>query len=104
MYAIIKTGGKQHRVSPGDVLSIEKVEGDVGGTIELGSVLFISDDGNVSIGNPTVAGAAVTAEVLKQDRLKKILVFKKKRRKTYERTKGHRQAVTQIKITAISAG
>ena len=104
MYAIIETGGKQYRVSPGDILSIEKVDGEVGGTVEIGSVLLVQDDGKISIGNPTVANAKVTAEVIGQGRLRKIRVFKKKRRKTYQRTKGHRQCFTKVKIKAIAAG
>jgi large subunit ribosomal protein L21 len=104
MYAIIKAGGKQYRVSPGDIIDVERVDAEVGGSIDLGSVLCISDENNTSIGTPTVPNAKVTAEVVGQGRFKKIRVFKKKRRKTYQRSKGHRQSFTKVKITEITAG
>lgn len=102
-YAIIRTGGKQFRVSPGDVVRIptlaNKNEGD---KIEFDEVLVSGDSSGVHIGSPTLAGARVTATVLKNDRGPKIIVFKFKRRKQFKRTKGHRQGFTAIKIDSIA--
>ena len=103
-YAVIKTGGKQYRVSPGDVLQIEKLDGEPGAELQFTEVLMTAHDGAVQVGTPTVAGARVVAEVLKQGRAKKILVFKKKRRKGYRRRQGHRQYLTTVKVTAIESG
>jgi large subunit ribosomal protein L21 len=102
-YAVIRTGGKQYRVSEGDVVKIEKLVGDVGEKVTLGDVLFVGNDGEVKIGAPLVANAKVTGEIVGQDRAKKIIVFKKKRRKSYSRQRGHRQYQTALKITAIEA-
>ena len=101
MYAIIASGGKQYRVEPGHVLQIEKLPGEVGATVELNDVRLIQGEKGVVIGQPTVASARVTAEILRQGRTRSIMVFKKKRRKNYRRTRGHRQAFTQIRITGI---
>ncbi len=102
-YAIIRTGGKQFRVSPGDVVRVptlaDKNEGD---KVEFDEVLVSGDDGGVRIGAPTIAGARVTAIVVKNGRGPKIIVFKFKRRKHYKRTKGHRQGFTAIKIESIA--
>ena len=103
-YAVIRSGGKQYRVSPGDVLQLEKLEGEPGTELEFKDVLMTSSDGNLQIGNPTVAGARVVAEVVKQGRGKKILVFKKKRRKNYRRRQGHRQYETTVRVAAIETG
>ena len=100
MFAVIKTGGKQYRVASGDVIKVEKLEGEAGATIALDQVLMVGD----TIGTPLVAGAAVSAEVIAQDRGPKIIVFKKKRRHNYRRKNGHRQAHTVLRITGISAG
>lgn len=102
-YAVIRTGGKQYRVSEGDVVKIEKLAGDVGEKVTLADVLFVGNDGEVKIGAPLVANAKVTGEIVGQDRAKKIIVFKKKRRKSYSRQRGHRQYQTALKITAIEA-
>ena len=102
MYAVIKTGGKQYRVSEGDNLRVEKLLGEVGSKIVLGEVLMIGGE-KVAIGAPLVAGAKVTAEIIAQDRAKKIIVFKFRRRKNYRRKNGHRQPFTELKITGISA-
>ena len=102
MYAVIKTGGKQYRVSEGDVLRVEKLPGDVGSSIELDEVLMVGGD-NAKVGTPTVSGAKVQAEILAQDRSKKIIVFKKKKRKNYRRKNGHRQPFTELRITGVSA-
>ena len=102
MYAVIKTGGKQYRVSEGDTLRVEKLDGEVGSKLELDEVLMVGGD-KVAVGSPTVKGAKVTAEITAQDRAKKIVVFKMKRRKNYRRKQGHRQPFTEIRITGISA-
>lgn len=102
MYAVIKTGGKQYRVSTGDKLRVEKIPGAVGEKVELSEVLFLGGD-KVVVGKPTVSGAKVTAEIVAQDRAKKIIVFKMRRRKNYRRKRGHRQHFTELKITGVSA-
>ena len=101
MYAIVATGGKQYRMAPGDVIQIEKLPGDVGTTVEFSHVHFIHGDTGIVMGQPLVAGARVTAQVLRQDRMRSITIFKKKRRKNYRRTNGHRQPFTQVKVTEI---
>lgn len=101
MYAVIKTGGKQHRVSPGDRLKVEKLDDTVGSQIELGEVLLVEKDGKLTLGNPVISKAKVKATVLGQDRGKKITVFKKKRKKQYRRTRGHRQHFTELLVEDI---
>ena len=101
MYAIIETGGKQYRVEPGKVVQLEKLPGEVGQTVELDQVRFVHSDGAVLVGQPLVEGARVTAEVVRHGRTRSVTVFKKKRRKNYRRTRGHRQSFTQVKITGI---
>ncbi len=101
MYAIIETGGKQQKVTPGEQLRIEKLEAEVGDTVRFDKVMLVNRDGEVALGKPYVDGASVTAEVAEQGRAKKILVFKKKRRKQYRRTRGHRQSFTAVKVEAI---
>ncbi|HYD32786.1 MAG TPA: 50S ribosomal protein L21 [Azospirillaceae bacterium] len=103
MFAVIRTGGKQYKVANGDVIRVEKLEVEPGATIQLDDVLMVSDGGDARIGTPVVAGASVTAEVVKQDRGPKIIVFKKKRRQNYRRKNGHRQDLTVLKITGINA-
>jgi len=100
-YAVIRTGGKQYRVAPGDTLRIEKIDGEPGTQVEFTEVLLTGTDGNVNVGRPQVAGAKVTARIVEQDRAKKILIFKKKRRKNYRRRQGHRQYLTTVQVTAI---
>ena len=102
MYAVIRTGGKQYRVSEGETLRVEKLPGDVGASITFGEVLLIGGD-SVNVGKPLVSGASVTAQIVAQDRAKKIIVFKMRRRKNYRRKNGHRQWYTELKITGISA-
>lgn len=102
MYAVIKTGGKQYRVSEGDRLRVEKLPGVVGDKLEFGDVLMVGGD-KVSVGAPFVAGAKVNAEIVAQGRSKKIIVFKIKRRKGYRRKAGHRQAYTELKVTGVNA-
>lgn len=102
MYAVIKTGGKQYRVAQGDRLRVEKLPGDVGASVTFDEVLMLGGE-KVSVGTPLVKGAKVTAEIVAQDRAKKIIVFKFRRRKNYRRKRGHRQPFTEIKITGVSA-
>ncbi len=102
MYAIIETGGKQYRVAPGEVVQLEKLAGEVGQKVELDKVRFVNADGQIHVGQPLVEGARVAGEVVKQSRTRSITVFKKKRRKNYRRTKGHRQSFTQVRITSIN--
>jgi large subunit ribosomal protein L21 len=102
-YAVIRTGGKQYRVSEGDVVKVEKLTGEVGEKITLADILFVGGDGDAKIGAPLVANATVSGEIVGQIRAKKIRVFKKKRRKGYSRQQGHRQYQTALKITAIEA-
>ena len=103
MYAIIKTGGKQYRVSEGQTLRVEKLDGEQGDSVRLDTVLLVGGEGETRIGKPTLEGAAVDAQIVRQGRAKKIIVFKKKRRKGYHKKQGHRQAFTELKITGISA-
>jgi large subunit ribosomal protein L21 len=102
MFAVIRTGGKQYRVVADDVLTIEKLEGDVGSTLTLSDVLMIGGD-NPQTGAPLVKGASVVAEILEQGKGEKVIAFKKKRRKNTHRKRGHRQPFTKVKITAIQA-
>ena len=104
MYAVIRTGGKQYRVSKDDVIAIEKLDGKAGDKVKFDDILMLGEAGKEpKIGEPTVKGASVTAEVLDQARADKITVIKFRRRKNYHRTKGHRQHETVLKITDISA-
>ena len=103
MFAVIKTGGKQYRVAADDKLKIEKIAGEPGDIIELGEVLVVGGD-DVTLGNPTVAGATVAAEVVAQGRHDKVIAFKKRRRKNSRRKRGHRQEFTLIRITEILTG
>ncbi len=102
MYAVIRTGGKQYRVSEGERLRVEKIDGAVGDSLSFDQVLMLGGE-KVQIGKPLVAGAKVTAEIIAQDRAKKIIVYKSRRRKNYRRKAGHRQPFTELKVTAIKA-
>lgn len=102
MYAIIRTGGKQYQVSAGERLRVEKLAGSVGDTVELDDVLLVAADGDVKVGRPQVDGAKVTAQIIEQGRSKKVVVFKKKRRKGYRLKQGHRQPYTALEIKEIS--
>jgi large subunit ribosomal protein L21 len=102
MYAVIKTGGKQYRVQPEELLHVEKLDAEVGKTVEFTEVLMIADGENVRLGRPHLAGAKVTAQVLATGRDKKILIYKYRRRKAYHRKTGHRQPFTALKVTGIS--
>jgi large subunit ribosomal protein L21 len=105
MYAVIQTGGKQYRVEPGKTVVVEKLDGDKGTQVVFDQVLLVSsgDGGSVSIGQPVVAGAKVTGEIVEQGRGEKLVVFKFRRRKNYVRKNGHRQDYTAVKIAAINA-
>jgi large subunit ribosomal protein L21 len=103
MYAVIKSGGKQYRVSEGDVLRVEKLDADEGAAFDFREVLFVGDGDNVKVGTPVLDGGKVTAEVVRHGRSRKIDVIKFKRRKDYQRKHGHRQHFTEVKITGISA-
>lgn len=103
MYAIIRTGGKQYQVAQGDQLRVEKLTGSVGDTVELDDVLLVGEGEQVKVGQPVIEGAKVTATILAQGKAKKVLVFKKKRRKGYQVKNGHRQHYTALRIDGISA-
>jgi large subunit ribosomal protein L21 len=100
MFAVIRTGGKQYRVAPNDVIEIERIAGEPGDIVELGEVLLLGGD-SPKTGSPLIAGALVAAELVEHKRGDKIIVFKKKRRKNYRRKNGHRQALTMLRITEI---
>ena len=102
MYAIIATGGKQYTVSEGDVIKVEKLGLNAGDTVTFDQVLFVND-GEAKVGDPTVAGASVTASVVKEARDKKVIVYKYKRKTGYHKKNGHRQSFTQVKIEKINA-
>jgi large subunit ribosomal protein L21 len=108
MYAVIQTGGKQYKVQPGDVIQVEKLEGEVGTSLKFDQVLLYGKPGTDStqiwLGKPTLAGASAETEVVGQGRGDKILIIKMKRRKQYRRTQGHRQNYTQLLVTAIDNG
>ena len=101
-YAIIRTGGKQYQVSAGTLVRVEKIAGNIGDTVELKDVLVVIQGDSTMIGQPTVEGAVVTARIVEQDKAKKVLVFKKKRRKGYRVKRGHRQMFTALEISGIS--
>jgi len=102
MYAIVKTGGKQYKVSPGDIIKIEKLEGNAGSDVVFTDVLMISDENNkLEIGKPILTNAKVSGEITKQTKGKKVIIFKSKRRKGYRKKTGHRQNLTEVKINEI---
>jgi len=103
MFAVIKTGGKQYKVAENDVITVERLEGEAGDTVTLGDVLMVGEGADVTVGAPLVDGAKVTAEIVEQGRGPKIVIFKKRRRQNYRRTKGHRQLLTTLKVTGVSA-
>ena len=103
MYAVVETGAKQYKVTPGDTLQVERLQADQGNTVTLDKVLLVNKEGKVTVGTPTVSNASVVADVVKHIRGEKITVFKMKRRKGYHKTQGHRQELTVIKIKEIKA-
>ena len=102
MYAIVETGGKQYRVTAGEKLKIEQIPADVGSQITLDQVLMVGEGESVKVGNPLVAGATVTATVVSHGRGVKVKIFKLRRRKHYQRTQGHRQNYTEIRVDVIA--
>lgn len=103
MYAVVATGGKQYKVQEGEILRVEKLEGEVGSTVTFDKVLMTSDGTVVALGTPLLDGVEVIGQIVEQDKAKKILVFKYKRRKRYRRMQGHRQPYTAVKINTINA-
>ena len=104
MYAVIQTGGKQYRVNQGDIIKVEKLTADVGSKVDFDQVLLVGEGADVKVGAPVVDGAKVSGTVVEQDRHRKIVVFKMKRRKGYRRKQGHRQDYTGVRIETISGG
>src|SRR5215468_10541240 len=104
MYAVIRTGGKQYKVAPQDVLQIEKIDGAAGDAVRFSDVLMVGGEGEPRFGSPLVSGAAVSAEVVEQGRGPKIIIFKKRRRQNYRRKRGHRQDLTTVRILEVLAG
>ncbi len=104
MYAVVKTGGKQYKVSQGDMIKVERLEGEVGSQISLNDVYLVKDGNEMVVRTPTVAGARVSCEIMRHDRARKIIVFKMKRRKNYRRKRGHRQHYTTLKVKEIAYG
>jgi large subunit ribosomal protein L21 len=102
MYAVIKTGGKQHRVSEGEVLSVEMIQGSKGDAVVFDQVLMVAKEGDIRVGTPLVEGAKVVGEIVAQVKSPKVTVFKMKRRKGYSKKTGHRQQLTSMKIKEIS--
>jgi large subunit ribosomal protein L21 len=103
MYAIIQTGGKQYRVSEGDRIRVELLDKELKEAFSFDKVLLVGDEGELKVGTPLLSGATVEAKVVTHDRAKKVLIFKKKRTTTYQRTQGHRQGFTEVLITGIKA-
>ncbi|MCL4817548.1 MAG: 50S ribosomal protein L21 [Vicinamibacteria bacterium] len=104
MYAIVKTGGKQYRVAPGDVIYVEKLSAEAGAQVTLDDVLFVGGDKGATVGAPHVAGASVVGTVVEQGRERKIRIFQYKKRKGYRRTQGHRQSYTALRIERVQLG
>lgn len=103
MYAIIATGGKQYKVSEGDVIYVEKLEGEADSAVKFDSVLALSSDGKLSVGKPVVEGASVEGKILSQGKEKKVIIFKYKPKKDYRKKQGHRQPFTKVEIQKINA-
>jgi large subunit ribosomal protein L21 len=103
MYAVVKTGGKQYKVSEGTFFKVEKIPGEVGAEVTFDNVLLLSQEGELRVGRPLVEGARVRGTIVEQDREKKIIVFKMKRRKGYRKRQGHRQYYTGVRVQAIEA-
>jgi len=101
MYAVVKSGGKEYRVSKGDIIRLEKLQGKAGDLVTLNDVLMVSQDGEVQVGTPRLANTVVTGEIVQQVKGKKVLIFKMKKRKNYRRLRGHRQQYTYLKVNEI---
>ncbi|NWF93384.1 MAG: 50S ribosomal protein L21 [Syntrophaceae bacterium] len=102
MHAVVKTGGKEYRISKGDVIRVEKLEGKVGDQVTLRDVLMVFEEGQAQLGTPRLANATVSAEIVQQAKGRKVLTYKMKRRKNYRRFKGHRQSYTYLKVNDIA--
>ena len=102
MYAVVKTGGKQYRITPGEKLKVEQISADVGAEVVLDQVLMVGDGDSVRLGQPTLAGATVQATVVSHGRGEKVTIFKMRRRKHYQKHQGHRQNYTELKIDSIT--
>ncbi len=102
MFAILKTGGKEYRVSKGDVIRVEKLDGNVGDQVTLKDVLMVSGEGQVQLGAPVLSNAVITGEIVREAKGKKVLTYKMKKRKNYRRMKGHRQTYTYLKVNEIN--
>lgn len=103
MYAVVKTGGKQYRIKEGDLLKVEKLSGEIGSKVELNEVLAVGDGDSVKLGTPTIEKARVLCKIVEQDRARKIIVFKKKRRQGYKKRQGHRQSYTALQVDKITS-
>jgi large subunit ribosomal protein L21 len=103
MYAVIKTGGKQYKVTPGEKLKVERIAADVGAEVTLDQVLMVSEGENVRVGQPMVAGSAVKATIVSHGRGEKVKIFKMRRRKHYQKHQGHRQSYTELRIDSIAS-
>jgi large subunit ribosomal protein L21 len=103
MFAIIQTGGKQYKVASGDTVRVEKLEGEAGKAIKIAEVVMTVDGSTTKMGAPFISGASVAAEIVRHEKADKVLIFKKRRRQNYRRKRGHRQNMTVLKITGISA-
>ncbi|MEK6778753.1 MAG: 50S ribosomal protein L21 [Candidatus Deferrimicrobiota bacterium] len=104
MYAVIRSGGKQYRVSPGDIVTVEKLEVEAGATVELTDVLLVSNNGGTTVGTPVVANAKVVCQALGEGKAKKVVIYKYKKRKGFARKQGHRQPFTKLSIQEIRVG
>ena len=104
MFAVVKTGAKQYKVAAGDVIKVEKLDGEAGSNVTLDHVLMVGNDKGVEVGTPTISGTVVTAEILEQARAAKIIIFKKRRRQNSRRKNGHRQELTVLRILEIGKG
>lgn len=102
MFAVLKTGGKEYRVAKGDIIRVEKLKGEVGDQVTLKDILMVSGEGQVHLGTPRLTNAAVTGEIVREVKGKKVLTYKMKKRKNYRRTKGHRQTYTYLKVNEIT--
>ncbi len=102
MYAVVKTGGKEYRVSQGDLIRVEKLEGNVGDQVELKDVLMVSNEGETQIGTPLLTHVVIKGEIVQESKGRKVLTYKMKRRKNYRRFKGHRQTYTYLKVNDIA--
>ena len=104
MYAVVKTGGREYRVSKGDLIRVEKIEGNVGDQVTLKDVLMVSKEGETQLGTPLLANVAIQGEIVQESKGEKVLTYKMKRRKNYRRFKGHRQTYTYLKVNDINLG